>query len=40
MSLIKRIFILNSVENKGEMTFKSNVCKAWFVAYSEVQTGF
>ena len=34
------IFIFNPVENKGEMTFKSNVCKAWFVPYSEVQIGF
>ena len=39
MSLIKPIFIFNSVENKGEMTFKSNVCKAWFAVYSEVQIG-
>ena len=22
--------MFNSVENKGGMTFKSNVCKAWF----------
>ena len=29
-----------SVENKGEMTFKSNVCKAWFALYSEVQIDF
>ena len=40
MSLIKPIFIFNSVENKGEMTFKSNVYKAWFALYSEVQIGF
>ena len=40
MSLIKAIFMFNSVENKGEMTFKSHVCKAWFALYSEVQIGF
>ena len=32
--------MFNSVENKGEMTFKSHVCKAWFVPYSEVEIGF
>ena len=32
--------MFNSVENKGEMTFKSNVCKAWFVPYNEVEIGF
>ena len=30
MSLITSIFMFNSVENKVEITFKSNVCKAWF----------
>ena len=40
MSLIKPIFIFNSVENKGEMTFKSTMCKAWCIPYSEVQIGF
>ena len=40
MSLIKPILIFNSVENKREMTFKSNVYKAWFALYSEVQIGF
>ena len=32
--------VLQSIENKGEMTFKSNVCKAWFALYREVQIGF
>ena len=40
MSLIKPIFVYNSVKNKGEVTFKSNVCKAWFALYGEVQIGF
>ena len=40
MSLITPIFMFNSIENKGGMTFKSNVCKAWFAPYSEVQIGF
>ena len=40
MSLIKPIFIFNSVENKEEMTFRSKVCKVWFSLYSEVQIGF
>ena len=40
MSLIKPIFIFNSVENKGEMTLKPNGRKAWFALYSEVQIGF
>ena len=40
MSLIKPIFIFNSVENKGEMTLKSNGRKAWFALYSEVQIRF
>ena len=40
MSFIKPIFIFNSVENKGEMTLKSNVRKPWFALYSEVQIGF
>ena len=35
-----RTVLLQSIENKGEMTFKSNVCKAWFAFYSEVQIGF
>ena len=40
MSLIEPIFMFFSVEDKGEMTLKSNVCKAWFALYSEVQIGF
>ena len=31
--------MFNSVENKGEMTLKSNVRRAWFALYSEVQIG-
>ena len=37
---MKPIFLFNSVEDKVEMTFKSNMYKAWFALYSEVQIGF
>ena len=40
MSLIKPILIFKYVEDKGEMTFKSNLCKALFALYSEVQIDF